>query len=53
MVESYQVEGPDRVVLIDWDDAKADGEKYMPVVFDPIGIEKMPQDTREIFARLK
>ena len=53
MVEAYRVEGPDQLVLIDWDDAKEDGAKYMPVIFDPRSLDKMPTDTREILSRLQ
>ena len=53
LVAAYKLEGQDRIILVDWDDAKEDGLRYVPVIVDPGTIEDLPEDTLELLRRLR
>lgn len=43
-------DGPDEdVILLDWDDYRADEENYTPASVGRSGLEDMPDDTRALF----
>lgn len=47
----YSDESKDEVVLLDWDDYRADRENYTPCPVRSSGIQDMPEDTRTLLER--